>query len=70
VKNKARFFRAEYNENVVPQAYVDMILDKRLAGFYIEVQTVEQARQRLRDNTSLEETETGVFKLSDAITEP
>ena len=62
IKNQARFFRAEYNEQYVTPEYLDMVLNKRLSTFYIEERTTEEARQWLRNNTSLEELETWVFR--------
>lgn len=63
IKNQAKFFWAEYNENAVPQSYVDMILDKRLSVFYIEqFATANDAATWLRDNTNCQEVEPNKFE--------
>lgn len=66
IKNQARFFRAEYNEQYVTPEYLDMVLNKRLSIFYIQTLLVEDARQWLRDNTSLTEPSTWVFLVNEA----
>lgn len=69
LKSQTRFFRCEYNENLVSQGYVDMLRNKLKVEYYGEFfdeinpdDPVETARQRLRDNTNLTETETGTFQ--------
>ena len=66
-KSLTRFFVGDYNEAHVPAEQLQLIKDKLRIEFYaLFFDTAEEARQRLRDNTDLEETETGTFKIQDA----
>lgn len=68
-----RFFRAEYNEQYVPQSYVDMIKTWMLNNHYAEFfDTIEAARLRIRSNTNLIEHVdiAGKFLVYDEVTEP
>lgn len=62
IKSQTRFFIAEYNENYVPQGYVDMMVSKITNDFYgIFFDTPEDAKTRLRTYTVCGEVIEGKF---------
>ena len=64
VKNEARFMYAEYNEEAVPQKWLDMMKRILEARFFFEpFDTVEETRQWLRDKTSLIEEPVWTFEI-------
>lgn len=74
LKNEAKFFKAEYNESVIPEEYVTMIRNWMVNNHYAEFfdekltwDTTQQIRaiQRLRDNTNLVENPTGTFIINE-----
>ncbi len=68
VPKLTRFISCEYNETYVDPIELQHSLENVWARFDIDVLNVEEARQWIRDNTSLEEVETGKFKLSEETT--
>lgn len=63
-----RFIMCEYNENYVDPVELQRSLENVWARFNIDVLSVEEAREWVRDNTSLLEVAQWKFKLSDETT--
>ena len=61
-----RFMLAEYNETYVDEVELARSITNVWARFNIDMVDVETARQWIRENTSLQEIETGKFLISEA----
>jgi len=70
LKSKTRFFKAGYNEKYVPTEHFEIVKSKMVSNHYATFfATPELAAQWVRDNTSLDELNIGIFEASPEDTE-